>query len=167
MSGRPVLAVGVGRRLSLSVAARLFLPLPVTVAPLTAGAITAAALWTAGAFFNRHFDRPAREAPWALPYYGVLRHPVALLLCHSTGPQCARRFMVGKVAPGRLLLLWLLAVGILLLFVSAYEEGGHLIAGFRVNQLIGFLIALIVVGISPAPGRKKVSTTEAEQALTE
>lgn len=147
---------------------RALSPLPMTVA-LTAGATTAAALWTAGAFLTGSLIGLPSALPWSLPYYGVLRHPIALYYATAFALiVLSGWFMVGKVAAGRLLLLWMLAVGVVLLFVSAYEEGGYTIAGFRANQLIGLLVALIACwGLAQRPVERKVSTTEAEQPLAE
>lgn len=118
-------------------------PLPMTVA-LAAGALVAAALLAVGALLTGSLIGLPTDLPWALPYFGILRHPVALYYaCGLVLLVLGGWFGVGKVPAARLLLLWTLGVGMVLLLAGAYEEEGRSMAGFRLNQLLGLLIALI------------------------
>lgn len=121
---------------------RALAPLPITVA-LAGGVLTALALFTAGALLTGAIVGLPSTLPWALPYFGVLRHPVALyyavgfVLLVASGWLLLRR-----IAAGRLLLLWLLSSGLLWLWLGAYEEGSRTFLSLRVNQLVGLLMAL-------------------------
>ncbi len=118
-------------------------PLPVTVA-LTAGGLVAAALMAAGTFLTGSLIGVPTELPWALAYYGVLRHPVSFYyaigfnLIAVSGWYTIRRFSLGRV-----LLLWMLAVGLLLLIVGAYVEESATLATLRTSQLLGLIVALV------------------------
>lgn len=118
-------------------------PLPMTVS-LAAGALVAAAFLTAGALLTGNLVGLPTDLPWALPYYGVLRHPVALYFAAGLALLILGGwFGIGKASAGRLLLLWTLGVGVLLLLAGAYEEDGRAMAGLRVTQLFGLLVALV------------------------
>jgi phosphatidylglycerol---prolipoprotein diacylglyceryl transferase len=130
-------------------------PLPMSVA-LAGGALTAIALFTAGALLTGTIVGLPSTLPWALPYYGVLRHPVALYYAFGfvllvLGGWTALR----RVPAGRLLLLWLLGSGLLLLWLGAYEEESRTLLSLRVNQLLGLAVALAAcLGLArsrPAP----------------
>ncbi|MCE7984596.1 MAG: hypothetical protein DYG89_25770 [Caldilinea sp. CFX5] len=117
-------------------------PLPITVA-LASGVLTAIAIFTAGAFLTGNLVGLPSTVPWALPYYGVLRHPVALY--YGIGFALlvvAGWLLMRRINAGQLLLLWLLGSGLLLLWLAAYEEGSRTFLSFRVNQLLGLGVAL-------------------------
>jgi phosphatidylglycerol---prolipoprotein diacylglyceryl transferase len=121
---------------------RALQPLPMTVA-LAGGALVAAALLAAGALLTGALVGLPTEIPWALPYYGVLRHPVALYYAGGFALLVLGGwFAVGKTPAGRLMLFWMLGVGVVLLLAGAYEEEGRTVAGLRVTQLLGMVIAL-------------------------
>lgn len=118
-------------------------PLPISAA-LAAGALVAAALGAAGAFLTGALIGLPSELPWALPYFGVLRHPVALYYAVGLVLLLVSGWWLSKrLVTGRLLLLWILGVGLLLLLVGAYEEGSRTILSLRLNQCIGLCIALV------------------------
>lgn len=117
-------------------------PLPMSAA-LAGGAIAAASLGAAGAFLTGSVIGLPSAMPWALPYYGVLRHPVALYYAVGLALLVGTGWvLLNHLSVGRLLLLWLFGVGLLFLWVGAYEEGSQTILSFRVNQLLGLIIAL-------------------------
>lgn len=123
---------------------RRALPLLPISAAFAAGAISAAALGAVGAFLTGTLIGLPSTLPWALPYYGVLRHPVALY--YTTG--CVLLvvggwLLINRLPVQRLLYLWLLGAGLLLLWVGAYEEGGQTIFTLRVTQCWGFIAALV------------------------
>ena len=118
-------------------------PLPISAA-LAAGALVAAALGAAGAFLTGALIGLPSELPWALPYFGVLRHPVALSYAVGLVLLLVSGWWLSKrLVTGRLLLLWALGVGLLLLLVGAYEEGSRTILSLRLNQCIGLFVALV------------------------
>ena len=107
----------------------------------------------------------ASALPWALPYFGVLRHPVAFyyavgfaLLVVTGG------LLMQRVSVGRLLLLWLLGSGLLLLWLAAYEEGSRTFLSLRVNQLLGLGLALVAcLGLARTGVNAPTSRNEAEE----
>lgn len=138
-------------------------PLPVAAA-LASGVLTAVAIFTAGAFLTGSLVGLPTTLPWALPYYGVLRHPVAFY--YALG--FALLVLVGwllmrRISAGRLLLLWLLGSGLLLLWLAAYEEGSHTFLSLRVNQLWGLGLALAAcLGLARAGVKTPLQTTAPE-----
>lgn len=118
-------------------------PLPMSAA-LAAGAIAAAALGAAGTFLTGSVIGLPSTLPWALPYFGVLRHPVALYYAAGFALLVGGGWLLlNRFSVPRLLYLWLLGVGLLLLWVGAYEEGSPTLLTFRVHQGLGFVAALV------------------------
>ncbi len=118
-------------------------PLPITVA-LASGVLTATAIFTAGAFLTGTLVGLPSTVPWALPYYGVLRHPVALYYGIGFALLVVAGWLIRvRMSVGQLLLLWLLGSGLLLLWLAAYEEGSRTFLRLRVNQVLGLGLALV------------------------
>jgi len=146
---------------------RALSPLLMSVA-LAGGTIATAALVEVGAFLTGSVLGLPSTLLWALPYYGVMRHPVALyyaigLVLLAWGGW----FVVSRMAPGRLLLCWMLGVGLLFLWLGAYEEGNRTVISLRTNQLLGLLVALVAcLGLARRPA-KEVALTLPEPIVTE
>jgi phosphatidylglycerol:prolipoprotein diacylglycerol transferase len=129
-------------------------PLPVTVA-LASGILTALAIFTAGAFLTGTLVGLPSTAPWALPYFGVLRHPVALYYGLGFALLVVAGWLIrARTSAGRLLLFWLLGSGLLLLWLAAYEEGSRTFFSLRVNQILGLGLALAASLALAQSGRK-------------
>lgn len=129
-------------------------PLPITVA-LASGVLTATAIFTAGAFLTGTLVGLPSTVPWALPYYGVLRHPVALYYGIGFALLVVAGWLIrARMSAGQLLLLWLLGSGLLLLWLTAYEEGSHTFLRLRVNQILGLGLALVACLALARVGRK-------------
>lgn len=141
-------------------------PLPVTVA-LASGVLTAIAIFTAGAFLTGSLVGLPSTAPWALPYYGILRHPVALYYGIGFALLVIAGWLIkARISAGQLLLFWLLGSGLLLLWLAAYEEGSRTFLSLRVNQLWGLGLALLACLILAHTGVKTplpVANAEAEK----
>ncbi|MBX3013897.1 MAG: prolipoprotein diacylglyceryl transferase [Caldilineaceae bacterium] len=131
---------------------RSLAPAPMAVT-FAAGALSAAALLASGAFLTGSLIGLPTDLPWALPYYGVLRHPVALY--YALGfvlLLVGGAALLNKATHGRLLLLWLLGSGLLAVGVGAYQEGGELFMSLRVSQVVGLLVALAAtLGLARRP----------------
>ena len=113
-------------------------------AALAAGALVAAAVGAVGTFLTGTLIGLPSTLPWALPYFAVLRHPVALYYAAGFAVLLASGWWLSnRLTVGRLLLLWLLGVGLLFLWGGAYEEGGQTILTLRVNQIWGGIVALV------------------------
>jgi len=122
---------------------RALAPLPISVA-LTAGALTATAIMEVGAFLTGSVIGLPSAYPWAIPYYGVLRHPVALYYALGFAVLVGGGWLlVRRLSPGRLLWVWLLGSGLLFLWVGAFEEGSRTVANLRANQVLGLFVALV------------------------
>jgi phosphatidylglycerol:prolipoprotein diacylglycerol transferase len=83
-------------------------------------------------------------APWALPYFGELRHPVGLYRALGLAVLCVALWTMGDVRrPGRT--LWMAALGYSLvrLVTDAFLEPETLIAGFRLSQVVALAVALV------------------------
>jgi len=118
-------------------------PLPMGVA-LGGGAIVGMALITAGTFLTGSLIGIPTHLPWALAYYGVLRHPVAFYYALGFGLiAIGGWYTVNKLSAGRVLLVWMVEIGVLLLVVGAYIEGSNTLGGLRISQLWGLIIALV------------------------
>lgn len=141
-------------------------PLPVTVA-LASGVLTAIAIFTAGAFLTGSLVGLPSTVPWALPYYGILRHPVALYYGIGFALLVVAGWLIkARISAGQLLLFWLLGSGLLLLWLAAYEEGSRTFLSLRVNQLWGLGVALMACLILARTGVKTplpVANAEAEK----
>ncbi len=117
-------------------------PLPMTVA-LAGGSIVTAAIVTAGTFLTGTLIGIPTELPWALAYYGILRHPIAFYYAFGfLLIAVAGWYTVNKLSLGRVLLLWMLEIGLLLLVVGAFAEDSATLAGLRTSQVLGLLVAL-------------------------
>ncbi len=118
-------------------------PLPMTVA-LAGGGIVTTAIIMAGTFLTGSLIGIPTDLPWALAYYGVLRHPIAFYYAFGFSLiAMAGWYTVSKLSLGRVLLLWLLEIGLLLLLVGAYTEDSATLASLRTSQLLGLLAALV------------------------
>lgn len=138
-------------------------PLAMSVA-LTAGALMAASLLEVGAFLTGSVIGLPTDVLWAIPYYGVLRHPVALYYALGFALLVfGGWWVVGKVSLGRLWLLWLLGSGLLFLGGGAYEEGSRLVMSLRANQVVGLVIALMAcLGLARRPHASSMLTAVAQ-----
>jgi phosphatidylglycerol:prolipoprotein diacylglycerol transferase len=121
--------------------------------------MTTAALAVGGAWLTGSVIGLPSTVPWALPYYGLLRHPVALYYASGFVLLVGSGWvMSARLSAGRLLLLWLLGSGLLLLLVGAYEEGSRTMLSLRVNQLLGLLAALVAcLGLARRPDRRDLT----------
>ena len=135
---------------------RALSPLLMSVA-LAGGAIATAALVEVGAFLTGSVIGLPSTWLWALPYYGVMRHPVALYYAIGlTLLVGGGWFFIRRMTPGRLLLCWLLGVGLLFLWLGAYEEGNQTVLSLRANQLLGLLLALVAcAGLASRPAKEE------------
>jgi phosphatidylglycerol:prolipoprotein diacylglycerol transferase len=129
-------------------------PLPITAA-LASGVLTAIAIFTAGAYLTGDLVGLPSTLPWALPYFGVLRHPVAFYYAVGFASLVGTGgLLMQRVSVGRLLLLWL----------AAYEEGSRTFLSLRVNQLLGLGLALVAcLGLARTGVNAPTSRNEVEE----
>lgn len=139
-------------------------PLPMTAA-LASGVLTAIAIFSAGGYLTGNLVGLPSTLPWALPYFDILRHPVAFYYAAGFALLViAGWLLIQRVSTGRLLLLWLLGSGLLLLWLAAYEEGSGTFLRLRVNQLWGLGMALAAcLGLARTGVNAPTSKAEAEE----
>jgi len=118
---------------------------PVTVAvALFTGLISAWAMIQAGGFLTGELLGLESDVPWAVNYYGQLRHPIALYYGMSLAILViSLLFLPPTVNPTQIVLMQLVGVGVIYLFFGAFEHNATLIGNMRSKQLIGFVVALL------------------------
>ena len=111
------------------------------------------------------------DVPWALNYFGELRHPVGLYRSVGFVVLCVLLWWRGdRTRPARLVWQALLGYSLVRLVADAYLDGADLIAGFRTSQvlaLIGALVAaLLLARRDPAP-QPAAASTEPQSPATD
>lgn len=98
------------------------------------------------------------NAPWALPYFGELRHPAGLY--QSLGSLILLILLWVRAdlqRPGRTFWLAVLGYSLIRLFTDGFVVATNLIGGIRVSQIVALAVALVSVLLlarrssSPAP----------------
>jgi phosphatidylglycerol---prolipoprotein diacylglyceryl transferase len=121
---------------------------PRVLAAFTVGLVAAGIVLAIGAFLTGTLLGTLSEGPWALPYFGELRHPVSLY-------QAAGLWLLfvllwlrrDRQHPGRTVLLAALGYALLRLVTDAFVEGGADLRGLRVSQMGALLAALLLIGL--------------------
>ena len=84
------------------------------------------------------------DVPWALNYFGEMRHPVGLYRTLGFAALCVLLWWRGDRAhPGRLVWQAVLGYSLVHLVADAYLDGEDLLAGFRVSQIAALVGALV------------------------
>jgi phosphatidylglycerol:prolipoprotein diacylglycerol transferase len=84
------------------------------------------------------------DVPWALNYFGELRHPAGLYRGLGFALLCGLLWLRGDHArPGRLVWQAVLGYALIRLVADAYLDGGSFIAGVRVSQAAALITALV------------------------
>jgi hypothetical protein len=118
-------------------------PLPVGAA-LAVGTISALAVIQSGALLTGDLLGLQSDLPWAVNYYGELRHPVALYYGGGLALLVALLWWRSTtVSPMRIILFLMLGGGIIYLVAGAFEYDAPLFIGLRTKQLIGLTVALL------------------------
>lgn len=117
-------------------------PLPV-VAALSVGATSALAIIQAGQLFSGELLGIESTLPWAVNYYGELRHPVALYYGGGLALLVLLLYSLpAGVDPARTIFFLLLGGGIIYLIAGAFEYNAPIWAGLHIKQVIGLGLAL-------------------------
>ncbi len=118
-------------------------PLPV-LAALLIGAATAMAIIQAGQLLSGDLLGTQSSLPWAIPYYGELRHPVALYYGGGLALWvCFILSLPTTNGAARIILYLLLGGGIVYLLGGAFEYNAPIWAGLHIKQLIGLSLSLL------------------------
>jgi phosphatidylglycerol:prolipoprotein diacylglycerol transferase len=142
---------------------------PVRVAAaLTVGAVAAGIILSGGAYLTGSLVGTRTAGPWALPYFGELRHPVAIYQAIGLWLLFALLWIASRRdQPGRTVLLAALGYSLIRLITDAFVDEAAHIAGFRLSQ-IGALIAALGVCwlLARTPQPPSQSAPVAEEAST-
>jgi phosphatidylglycerol:prolipoprotein diacylglycerol transferase len=104
------------------------------------------------------------NAPWALPYFGELRHPVGLY--RSLGSLVLLILLwMGTDArrPSRAFLLTVLGYSLLRLITDGFLVDVSLINGMRVSQVVALAVALVAVLLLARGARTNAPEADAEE----
>lgn len=118
-------------------------PVAVVVA-LSIGIISAWAMIQTGGLLTGELLGLESDVPWAVNYYGQLRHPVALY--YGIGLALLVIFLwllPPSINSTQILLIQCLGVGLIYLCFGAFEYNASLIGNIRSKQLVGFVVALL------------------------
>jgi phosphatidylglycerol---prolipoprotein diacylglyceryl transferase len=86
------------------------------------------------------------NAPWALPYFGEMRHPVGLYQSLASVILSLLLWTVGDARrPARVLWLAILGYSLIRLITDGFRAETALLSGMRVSQIVALVVALVVV----------------------
>lgn len=108
------------------------------------GALAGGSVMSAGAYLTGNLVGTLSAAPWALPYFGELRHPVAFYQAVGLWLLFVWLWLGKRQRPGETVLLAGLGYSLLRLFTDAFVERATLIGGWRTSQIIALATALIL-----------------------
>lgn len=108
------------------------------VGGLAGGMLLAISGHATGAILGTH-----TAVPWALPYFGEMRHPAGLYQMVGLAFLSIGLWLVGDTTrPGRVALLAVLGYSLLRLITDSFVDNGVLIGGFRRSQIVALIAAL-------------------------
>lgn len=114
------------------------------LAALTVGAAAGSILLGVSGYATGTVLGSLSDAPWALPYFGEARHPVGLYRSLGGALLVLVLWWGGDLArPARTVLMGVLGYSLLRLVTDAYLEGGELVQGLRVSQMVALGVALV------------------------
>ncbi len=86
------------------------------------------------------------DMPWAVEYYGVPRHPVALVQAAAFAALATLLWFRSDPQNPRQTALWaLFGYSTIRLFLDGFRDGMEMMGPIRLSQLIAFVVALICV----------------------
>ncbi|OUC05364.1 hypothetical protein RY27_27730 [Litorilinea aerophila] len=100
------------------------------------------------------------DGPWALPYFGELRHPVGLYRAGGLLLLWLLLYLPRRTQPSpfRVVLMALFGYSLLRLFTDAFVEYAALVGSFRLSQILALATAL-VTSLLLARGSRAVDYT--------
>lgn len=118
---------------------------PVQVgAGLSVGALAGGSILAISGYLTGEILGLPSDLPWALSYFGVLRHPVGLYQAVGMALLALVLWLrADPMQPGRTMLWSVLGYSLLRLFVDGFREGMNLIGPFRLSQVLALLAALV------------------------
>lgn len=133
------------------------------IAAFAVGGVAGGIIWSAGAYLTGELLGSRTDLPWALPYFGEPRHPVAFY----QGIGLWLLFMIlwlnsQRMTPGRTILLAGFGYSLNRLITDAFLDGGSTIAGLRITQIVALVAALICSLLLARSAGRAVQTTPSE-----
>ncbi len=114
-------------------------------AALTIGALASGVILSISGFMTGAVLGTLSTAPWALPYFGELRHPVGLYQALGLLALFFAFWFVGDARhPGRMILLAAFGYSLLRLFTDGFKDEARMIGPFRASQAAALAAALIL-----------------------
>ncbi len=141
---------------------------PVRVgAALAAGLVAGSIIQGLSGFATGAVLGTVSAAPWALPYFGEMRHPAGLYLALASLLLSVILWVVTDVArPGRTFLLAILGYSLVRLLVDGFVEQSALINGVRISQIVALGVALVTVLLLARGGARSRADADARSPGT-
>lgn len=126
------------------------------------GVVAAGIVLSIGAYLSGNVVGLPSDMPWALAYFGEMRHPAALyralgiwLLFVALWLRTARQ------QPGRTVLLAGLGYSLIRLFTDAFVDDAALVGTFRASQVVALVAALALsLLLARTPRATELTTTD-------
>jgi phosphatidylglycerol:prolipoprotein diacylglycerol transferase len=136
---------------------------PVRVgAALAAGLVAGSILQGLSGYATGALLGTASDGPWAMPYFGEMRHPAGLYLAAASLILSIVLWLVTDEArPGRTFLLALLGYSLVRLVVDGFVDQSARVVGVRASQVIALAVALGTV-LLLARGKKSQEVEQGE-----
>jgi phosphatidylglycerol---prolipoprotein diacylglyceryl transferase len=133
-------------------------------AAFAVGLVAAGIVLSAGAYLTGSVVGTRSDLPWALPYFGELRHPVALYQALALWLLFVGLWLKRPAGPpDQTVLVAALAYALIRLVTDAFVEEPALIGVFRRSQVIA-LVAALVLTLLLARRARPDTPLQAEQA---
>jgi phosphatidylglycerol:prolipoprotein diacylglycerol transferase len=132
------------------------------------GMLAGGVVLSAGAYLTGSVVGAASDLPWALPYFGEPRHPVALyqavLIWLLFVVLCLRR---ERERPGRTVLLAGLGYALIRLFTDAFVDEPALLGSLRRSQVFALAAALLFTLLLARTAKPAVVGPSENEQLTD
>jgi phosphatidylglycerol:prolipoprotein diacylglycerol transferase len=136
-------------------------PLPVA-ATLAVGLVAGSILHGITGYATGTLLGMVSDAPWALPYFGEMRHPVGLYLALASAILSVLLWVTMDARrPARLLWLAILGYSLSRLIIDGFRAESAVLGGMRISQISALVVALVVVVI--LAGEKRVPHDENQE----
>jgi phosphatidylglycerol:prolipoprotein diacylglycerol transferase len=139
------------------------------IAAFAVGGVAASIIWRAGAYLTGELIGTRSELPWALPYFGELRHPVALYQAFGLWLLFVILWLNSRrMTPARTILLAGFGYSVVQLIGDAFVDGAPTVAGLRLTQIVALAAALTCSGLLARSTNQSAppAPTEVEQPAT-
>jgi phosphatidylglycerol:prolipoprotein diacylglycerol transferase len=126
---------------------------------LAVGAVAAGIVLEAGAYLTGAVVGEVSNMPWALSYFGQLRHPVAIYRALGLWLLFIILWLDRRRnSPQRTLLLAGFGYSLIRLVTDAFVDGPALLGSFRLNQVVAFASTLLFAWLLARDGGQTTTT---------